>query len=221
MAATVHSQQEALQRPLIYWRLEAISGNYKDSSGNGFDGTPISVTQGATGQIGLCGDFDGTDDEIINTDTALTDQLESLTEFSMFTFGSAPSFNNYDSSVSFGVSNDNDVVSMYTHNNIGGNGMSMWEDGTDTISGAGTEPADNTFAGYGYRRNNATSGDALINGVVAQSTTANKTTAAAVAGFVVGRYIGAGERHTGKLDEVIFHLRAISDNAFKYLSLRS
>jgi len=191
------------------------SGDALDSSGNDFDGTVIGATQSATGVT-----LDGVNDEVINTEAALTTALAGISVYTVFVRASSSAFTSFDATFSMGDSNDNDAFSMYCYDSAAGNGCQIWIDGSVIMSGAGTAPADGTNADFCFVSRSATDQELFVDGVSEDTSVTSKSLAASFDGVTLGRYIGNGEWFAGGVQELIIYDRALTDAQILALTQR-
>jgi len=204
----------------LHWAFEETSGTTTvDFSPNGYNGTNNGASINQPGQIGTAYTFNGTNSYVTTSDASFMTDLTSINTFTISFWASDVSFSAYDAAISFGENNDNDAVAIYPYNTIGGGGMSVWYDGTDIISGAGSHLADGSFNHFVYRQNGATTHEVFVNGVSVGTSATSKTTAATMEAFEVGRYVGNAEWYSGSVDDVRLYLRALSDDEIVNLSL--
>lgn len=211
-----------LQGLVGWWKFDETSSNTaSDSSGYGHDATTNSLDfsgNGITGVIGRGLSFDGTDDYLHANTLAATMANENTFSVSLWAKHSA-----YVSST-FAISFDNStnssakVFGIYPYDNISGNGVRVFHNGTSIINQNDGAIADSQFHFFVYVSRSATEHEVYVDGVLTGTSATSKSLPSDLSQINIGRWGGNDAQYfSGSLDDIRVYNRPLSTSEIQAL----
>lgn len=201
---------------LGWWRLDESSGNAKDSSGNGYDGTIIGgVTQNVAGKIRTAYQFDGVNGVVRMNQAGLASAINGITALTISFWASALAYENNKCAFSMGDDGTNNMIAIYPYYNAGGkdgfNGIAVWYNGTTIMNPASALLANGTMNHFTYRQTNATTHELFVNKVSVATSATSKTMIGTSDMVVIGGYGDGEEFYTYRSDHNKLWKRALTN----------
>lgn len=205
----------SLYRGLRYWlTLDQQSGATVDSSGYGISTTLNGATRGITGKRGYAYDFDGTNDNLVTSDSGLSSALSGSSTFTISFWAESSAFANLEAGVSFRTLFESGTFAFYPYYNPGGKGgndsVMVWHGGSELIEVNHPFSADGTWHHYLFVSNSSTDHKLYVDGVERGSSTSSVSMGGGPSSFYTASWDADEEWYTGGIDNVKAWDRALS-----------
>jgi len=200
------------------------SGALAELSGNRRPFTVTGATQNFdAGDLGRAIDFDGVDDHVTSTDSALLSIFDGSVEHTITFWAASTAYRIDQAAFGIGATDSNDNLAFYPYFDagMGVTQIWLWVDGSYIFQVTTSLPADSTFHHYGLITRSATDHELYSQGVSIATSSTNKALAAIIAQITIGAYDDfTNEEFQGQVTIPKLWKRALTDaemlQDFKY-----